>query len=158
MLQAKDVLCSLLYCVAIPAGSSANSITESARAVSPITSRCHIIFLIFIGYVSCAKYSTALSTSLLSSGMWSQLPRPLRWLVFSKTFLSVSLLGGSAVRRETMTSSLTKMQYSYPLWGLKSIHAHLDPGSACVNCLYSCHILYLHGITCMAYFPYGTYS
>ena len=26
---------------------------------------------------------------------------------------------------------------------LKSIRAHLDPGSACVNCLYSCHILYL---------------
>ena len=27
--------------------------------------------------------------------------------------------------------------------GLKSIRAHLDPRSACVNCLYSCHILYL---------------
>ena len=26
---------------------------------------------------------------------------------------------------------------------LKSIRAHLDPGSACVNCLYSGHILYL---------------
>ena len=26
---------------------------------------------------------------------------------------------------------------------LKSICAHLDPRSACVNCLYSCHILYL---------------
>ena len=36
MLQTKDVLCSLLYCVAIPAGGSANSITESARAVSPM--------------------------------------------------------------------------------------------------------------------------
>ena len=32
--------------------------------------------------------------------------------------------------------------YMYML-RLKSIHAHLDPGSACVNCLYSCHILYL---------------
>ena len=35
-LQAKDVLCSPLYYVAIPAGGSANSITESARAVSPM--------------------------------------------------------------------------------------------------------------------------
>ena len=34
---------------------------------------------------------------------------------------------------------------------LKSIRAHLVPGSACVNCLYSYHILYLWNTSLMGY-------
>ena len=34
---------------------------------------------------------------------------------------------------------------------LKYIRAHLDPGSACVNCLYTCHILYLWHIFLMGH-------
>ena len=45
--------CVVFSIVAIPAGGSAYSINESARAVSPISSSQYIISLIFIGSVLC---------------------------------------------------------------------------------------------------------
>ena len=85
----------------IPAGGSAHSITVSARAVSPMTSRLHIIFLTFIGSVLCIKCSFALAALfLLSRGMLRRLQRSLRFLVFLNTFLAFSGVKGSAVRRD----------------------------------------------------------
>ena len=85
----------------IPAGGSAHSITVSARAVSLFhQSRYHTIFLTFIGSVLCIKCPLALAALfLLSSGMLRLLQRPLRFLVFSKTYLAFSGVRGSAVGR-----------------------------------------------------------
>ena len=68
----------------IPAGGSAHSITESARAVSPMSSSQYTIFLPFLG---CVLRLYAPAAVHLLSGILRPTQRRLRSLVFSKTFL-----------------------------------------------------------------------
>ena len=72
-LQVLDEQLRILYHmnIYIPAGSSAHSITVSARAVSPMRSSKNTIFLTFIGSVLCIKCSLALAALLLLiKGIW----------------------------------------------------------------------------------------
>ena len=102
-LQGLDEQHRILYHknIYILAGGSAHSITVSARAASPMTSRLHIIPLTFIGRVLCIKCALALAAVfLLSSGMLKRLQSFPRCLVFSNIYLALSGVRGSAVGRD----------------------------------------------------------